>query len=335
MSKYRKWVLTLGMMAAAPAVATAGPFDVFDKQSKPTNAVTAERTNQEVAEQIAMAFKEAKLTGLDLSIQYQNGVATLAGQIQDAKQRTQASKICMQVPGVRSVDNQLAVVNKGGMQKPGFLGGKKSEIQQVSGTASSISSNQQTAQKIASALTKSGLNGYDIEVRFQDGTAVLGGTVPSAREAQMAHQVASSIPGVRGVNNQLRPAGGPAPRTAMAQPQMAGPRGPVHPAGYQGQMPILPPAGQAPPAASGAVFNGPNLPSHAWPSQAASPNYAAIQYPKEYSASAFPYIGPFYPYPQVPLGWREVSLEWDDGYWKLDFDSKTDKWYWFLHPKNW
>ena len=25
-----------------------------------------------------------------------------------------------------------------------------------------------------------------------------------------------------------------------------------------------------------------------------------------------PYIGPFYPYPQVPLGWRKVQLEWDD-----------------------
>ena len=31
------------------------------------------------------------------------------------------------------------------------------------------------------------------------------------------------------------------------------------------------------------------------------------------------YIGPFYPYPQVPLGWRKVTLEWDDGWWFLDF----------------
>lgn len=26
-----------------------------------------------------------------------------------------------------------------------------------------------------------------------------------------------------------------------------------------------------------------------------------------------PYIGPFYPYPQVPLGWRQVQLDGDDG----------------------
>ena len=65
-----------------------------------------------------------------------------------------------------------------------------------------------------------------------------------------------------------------------------------------------------------------NLPGYAWPAYASHPNYGAVSYPKQYSASAWPYIGPFYPYPQVPLGWRKVSLEWDDGWWFLDFDDK-------------
>ena len=68
--------------------------------------------------------------------------------------------------------------------------------------------------------------------------------------------------------------------------------------------------------------DGPNMPNYAWPSYAASPNYAAVQYPTQYSPTAWPYIGPFYPYPQVPLGWRRVSLEWDDGWWWLDFDER-------------
>lgn len=70
-------------------------------------------------------------------------------------------------------------------------------------------------------------------------------------------------------------------------------------------------------------YDQPNLPSYAWPSYAAYPNYAAVTYPRQYSPSAWPYIGPFYPYPQVPLGWRQVSLEWDDGLWYLDFTSKA------------
>jgi osmotically-inducible protein OsmY len=70
-----------------------------------------------------------------------------------------------------------------------------------------------------------------------------------------------------------------------------------------------------------ARYETPNLPAYAWPSYAAAPNYGQVNYPKQYSASAWPYIGPFYPYPQVPLGWRKVSLEWTDGWWFLDFES--------------
>lgn len=69
-------------------------------------------------------------------------------------------------------------------------------------------------------------------------------------------------------------------------------------------------------------YDQPYMPSYAWPSYAAYPNYAAVTYPKQYSPSAWPYIGPFYPYPQVPLGWRKVALQWDDGLWYLDFTSK-------------
>ncbi|MEE2641396.1 MAG: hypothetical protein VX768_12270, partial [Planctomycetota bacterium] len=75
-------------------------------------------------------------------------------------------------------------------------------------------------------------------------------------------------------------------------------------------------------AASGARYDAPGLPNYAWPSYAPHPNYGAVTYPKTYSPSAWPYIGPFYPYPQVPLGWRKVALEWDDGWWYLDFNDR-------------
>jgi len=71
-----------------------------------------------------------------------------------------------------------------------------------------------------------------------------------------------------------------------------------------------------------AGYDQPQLPNYAWPTYAPYPNYAALTYPKQYSPTAWPYIGPFYPYPQVPLGWRKVTLEWDDGWWFLDFKNK-------------
>jgi hypothetical protein len=85
------------------------------------------------------------------------------------------------------------------------------------------------------------------------------------------------------------------------------------------------PMGSVPSAIGGSVaYDNPQMPGYAWPSYAAYPNYAALTYPKQYSPSAWPYIGPFYPYPQVPLGWRKVTLEWDDGWWFLDFKDCKD-----------
>ena len=70
-------------------------------------------------------------------------------------------------------------------------------------------------------------------------------------------------------------------------------------------------------------FNHHNLPDYAWPAYAAHPNFAQVSYPRSYSPNAWPYIGPFYPYPQVPLGWRKVTLEHSNGWWWLDFDDGT------------
>ena len=71
----------------------------------------------------------------------------------------------------------------------------------------------------------------------------------------------------------------------------------------------------------GASYDQSHMPGYAWPTYASYPNYAALTYPRQYSPTAWPYIGPFYPYPQVPLGWRKVALEWDDGWWFLDFND--------------
>lgn len=104
---------------------------------------------------------------------------------------------------------------------------------------------------------------------------------------------------------------------AVVEPLPSGPM-PVGPAGG-GPLPAYVPgvaAGIAP-----AYYDQPHMPNYAWPSYASYPNYAGLTYPKQYSPTAWPYIGPFYPYPQVPLGWRKVTLEWDDGWWFLDFDD--------------
>ncbi|MBS0264298.1 MAG: BON domain-containing protein [Planctomycetes bacterium] len=155
------------------------------------------------------------------------------------------------------------------------------------------------------------------------------------------------------------------PRSAQAIRRTSGERpvyGGLAPTGDAGMQPITPqgitgPAGEpariafngpppqmaggpqycppgAYPGAGGPMPAGP-MPAGAYQMNGPGPNYAAGAYPAQQAASAYPAVGPYYPYPQIPLGWRKASLEWDDGYWNLNFRSRTDKWWWYMNPKNW
>ena len=376
MRRYGKWVLTLGLMAAAPGVAMAdqGLGALFGRDGGDSTA--AAPSNQQVAEQIAQTLRQARLNGYDIEIEYRNGVATLGGMVSDAAQKAKATQLISQLPAVQRVDNRLQVTGSGGgvQQAAAFEpSGSRGQVQQVGAQfpapqpsaapqAGPVAgqSNQQVAENIARALQAAKLSGYDVEIRYQNGICLLSGSVATADQKAAATQYTQQVPGVQRVDNRLKVAGAaqPAPpRTASR----------VNPVAYQNQpgtppMPPMPPGAGGPGAGgypqgpgpgagpggvpapayghagagnAGTVYNNPYLPKHAWPATAAYPNYAGVTYPSQYSASAWPYIGPFYPYPQVPLGWRQAQLEWDDGYWKLNFRPRTDRWWWFLHPKNW
>ncbi|HEV3339982.1 MAG TPA: hypothetical protein VG125_06485, partial [Pirellulales bacterium] len=155
-------------------------------------------------------------------------------------------------------------------------------------------------------------------MELADGTLVPVQQVKRAPLGQpiQAHTVASSARSKSGASKQSRL------NVARRQEMMEGPVDgePAQPMpGNGGPLPAYVPgvaAGVAP-----AYYDQPHMPNYAWPSYASHPNYAGVTYPRQYSPTAWPYIGPFYPYPQVPLGWRKVTLEWDDGWWFLDFDD--------------
>ncbi|MFG0286999.1 MAG: BON domain-containing protein [Rhodopirellula sp. JB044] len=161
----------------------------------------------------------------------------------------------------------------------------------------------------------------------------------SARQVGHRTSMPTLAPAATQQNHRLQPmppmqAGVPARAASYGNPQMINGEmvvpgsivnhGPVGGSVVSNGAPVMgQPVPMAPAAPAGAPrYDSPNLPNYAWPGYAAHPNYAALSYPQQYSPSAFPYIGPFYPYPQVPLGWRKVSLEWDDGWWFLDFTDK-------------
>jgi len=407
MRKYGKWVLTLGLLAATPGLTlAAGAKSRTDEKPAAEGKTTNKEENQKVANEIAKAMRAKRVQG-DISIEFKNGVATLSGSVADAKVKERAQEAVSKVNGVARVDNRLtfAAPPRATAARPGVepAGGvvsanhtaspaKANRVQQVNGEVVAPAANQEIAEQIGAALTSANLDGYDIQIRYQGGVAVLDGSVGTQAERAAATRVVSAIPGVRSVANRLActqepamaaagPQGQrmpyPAQQAYPGQPPYAGqqphpgqqpypgqaqfapvgyrqgpPAGvPGAPGGPDGGMPMGPGAGMpmgpgagmpmAPgyghpgAGASQAVYNNPNVPDYAWPAYAQYPNSAAVNYPTQYSASAWPYIGPFYPYPQVPLGWRDATLRWDDGQWNLMFRTRTDKWWWYFNPNNW
>ena len=71
----------------------------------------------------------------------------------------------------------------------------------------------------------------------------------------------------------------------------------------------------------------PPLPPNAWPTYAPYNNYSRVAYPTLYPYQSWPFIGPNYPFPKIPLGWRSVKLEWQDGYWWYSKHSNSHDWW--------
>ncbi len=375
MRKYGKWLLVLGVLAASPVAASADGFlggrirSPFSGSSdKDRNQAQAEEvasalqdanvrgTDIEIEVRDGVAVLDGKVGEASQRALAQRIAGTVPG-----IQRVENNLRFVPPTGgqvelasaTRSADTGDSRVTRAAEFR---TADSKPAIQRVNAELPSGgqgSNNQAVAQQIADSLSQVGLVGYDLEIRFNNGIATLAGDVSTMGQRQAAHAAVSQIPGVQSVNNQLRVAG-PISQTAyvpgamqmpmaggqpqMMPPQMMPPQ--MMPAGYmpggmQPGMGMDPGMAPSPSGYAPTSFNNPHLPQHAWPSYAQYPNSAAVSYPTQYSASAWPYIGPFYPYPQVPLGWREVSLEWDDGQWQLNFNKEKDKWYWVLHPKNW
>lgn len=346
MRRYGKWVLTLGLAAATPSVSMADGF--LSSIIKPKNKAAASATqaaNQKTAEAIANAMRLARLTQYDINIACENGTATLTGAVQTADQKALATRIAESVPGVKTVNNKLATAEAATRAPQNTIQQTAAEfVQPVTPAAKPAApagiTNQKMAENVARQLASAGLTGYDIQIRFKDGVCRLEGVVGSPDQRNRASQVASTVGGVRQVENRL---GILQTAPPVQQVSHQAPQGGFQPTGYyptpQGQPGMAP--GSAMPVGLGSsnggqpIYNMPNLPNHSWPTYASYPNYAQVNYPSQYSASAWPYIGPYYPYPQVPLGWRAAQLEWDDGMWHLNFKPRTERWWWFMQPKNW
>lgn len=186
-----------------------------------------------------------------------------------------------------------------------------------------VSSNQQLADAAAARLRQGGLlKDYRIDVAVNGATVELSGTVSDQAQREEAARLVQGLPGVGRVLDKLTVAG------AIRPVQNTTPAPTPAPDLQPGKLP--PPPVETTPKGNGIpepmpmfragvpAYHGvspPPLPPHSWPTYAPYNNFSRVAYPEAYPYNAWPFIGPIYPFPKVPLGWRAVKLEWDDGYW--------------------
>ena len=338
MRKFLFGALLASMTATMPSLALGGDREIA----------------QAVMAQLQQHKAEGSLKGFDLDLKVENAVVYLNGSVSSPAQKRLVEEAASSVAGARELVSELqlkgqtASTRKSTSVKTSVVPASTNEApakpsrNDMAITDSVISMLQQSKQSGA-------LRGFELDVSTVAGDCWLRGMVANQEQKDLVLDQVRRVRGVSRVidditvahngvrqasNGELMPVPTPVPvAQGSSMPVMnvgngMGPRA-FAPSGLAGYVEGGAPAGHPVAMQGGQTYGAgaprydqPNLPSYAWPSYAAYPNYAAVTYPKQYSPSAWPYIGPFYPYPQVPLGWRKVALEWDDGLWYLDFTSK-------------
>lgn len=180
--------------------------------------------------------------------------------------------------------------------------------------------NQTLANAVARGIQTSGkVRGYHLDIEAADGIVTVSGEV--ARQADrdavidlvrgrdgvvavrdritVQDQAAQPVAGFENPPTSLPAASGEGPAQQVIEPQ-----------------PVMDYAGGIAP-----YSDAPVVPPYAWPSYTPYNNFASMAYQTQYPSGAWPFIGPPYPYPMIPSGWRSVTLTWKKGYWWMKFHA--------------
>lgn len=293
----------------------------------PATIASAETpAEKQMAQQIGNHLKQSgQLHNYRIGIKFRDGTAFLEGTVTSPEQRRIAINLVKQVKGVARVDFKLELENQPQAQEEQKPAANENRYQLSAALdRASQTSAEEESSNVVHAYQQQANEPAQMPMQRQpmmssngarmNGMAMRRNNMPlpSRMMPGMMPVRQASATGVYQAGGACAGCnGGP----AGMGPMMGGPG-----MGGAGMGPA--PAGFVPQGSGrGPSYDNASMPGYAWPSYASYPNYAALSYPQQYSPTAWPYIGPFYPYPQVPLAWRKVSLEWDDGWWFLDFSS--------------
>ena len=274
----------------------------------PASAAQAQSPDESaMAQHIGQELKASgQLQNYRIGIEFRDGIAKLSGSVTSEEQRDTALQLARQIEGVSHVVCNLScptdATGPAAFNEAQFAAAQQ---QQQSSVMQAYGNEMPAAAAPIRRAPRPMPNGMHPNMNR---------TRPRNNMPLPSHMAAGAgRPGVRQASAQGMY------ETPTAYPESCPPGGMGGGMAAGGAVPVgFVPHGHG----RGPSYENAQMPGYAWPSYASYPNYAALTYPKQYSPTAWPYIGPFYPYPQVPLGWRKVTMEWDDGWWMLDFKDR-------------
>jgi hyperosmotically inducible periplasmic protein len=194
---HSRWIIgaTLALFVAAPVILEAQTST--DSGSKTDRAVEktkdaagkatgATKDSWITAKAKIALFADDRVAGRNVRIDTQNGVLSLRGKVGSADEKRVVEEAVRNIDGVTSVKNELQVV-------------PESERKAVNAEDKDL---KNAVEKRMKQETR--LKGSDIDVRVDRGVGTLTGEVKDVGARARASEVASAVPGVRSVKNELR-----------------------------------------------------------------------------------------------------------------------------------
>ena len=137
---------------------------------------------------VKKALEQAELTDVSVNEDRDRNTVTLGGTVHSDEAKMQAAEIAQAAAGGRTVVNEVSVQPVGDES-----------------AAKSVASNEDSAieKNYKAALISTGLDKRDIDYKAKNGVLTLKGHVKTPHEREEAQQVASNVPKVQQVLNQI------------------------------------------------------------------------------------------------------------------------------------
>lgn len=140
------------------------------------------------SDNVKKSLEQSELTDVSVNEDREKNTITLGGSVHSEDSKNKAAEVAKSVAGARIIVNEVSVQPVG-----------------VESEAKSIASNEDTAieKNYKASLISKGLDKQDIDFKAKNGVLTLKGSVQTVQEREAAEKVASTVPKVQQVLNQI------------------------------------------------------------------------------------------------------------------------------------